>query len=426
MAVGNFVVEEILPFMASARLSLILVSDISFLLLGLATLRKRSDKIMIFIFLFLGVVSSIYNRVPTLLWINGLRDYIPFLFALPIIRYFYNCDHAEEYRKSFDRQLKIFLILQTVCVTEQFFRYGAGDHGGGSLGDLSSGLISISIILISFYFVTKDWDGENYLQSLKKNRLYFFLMFPVLLNETKVSFVLIFVYLILLYPFNLRSVGKSIVALPLMFILVAAMYGVYMFATDGQNDFASSEYLENYLSGGEDAEDIMELAENAVDFLVEYSDEMDYVDLPRFMKVGLIVPALDDSRGGLVLGAGLGHLKGGSNFDQTDFKKDHLPLLFGTVMTVLFIVIPLGLVGLIWLIFWYKDVLKFSRRPYPMAIKVKLFLLVIAVLTFFYNDYVRYLVPVCIFYYIALAATYPEVGAGSKTEEKWTERRCYR
>ena len=416
MAVGNFVFEEILNI-AEKRLILILITDLLMLFLGIVTLRQKKDKIYIAVFVVLGIVSSLVNNVPTAMWINGFRDYIPLLLGLPVLRYFFTCDDADEYRESFDRQLKIFLILQAICVTEQFLRYGANDHGGGSLGNLASGNISICIVYISFYFICKNWDGENYMKSLWRNRLYIFLLFPVFLNETKVSFVLLFVYFMLLYPFNIKSVGKIIIALPVMLIVAVGMFYAYMAATGGDNDFSASGFIEDYLSGGANADEIMELAETAMDYVEEATDTWDendwaYVDIPRFMKFPLLWTALEDSKGGFVLGAGLGHLKGGNTLEQTAFARDHMGLLFGTRMTVHLIVLPLGLLGLIWIILWYKHSLMMNTRVGKMALQIKLFLLFLAVLNFFYHDSFRYLIPCVVFYYMSLSATYP-----LKTEE---------
>lgn len=423
LAVGNFIIEEILPFLPLSRLTFIFIDDIIFLFLGLATIRKRSDIVLIAIFLIIAVTSSIYNRIPPLLWINGLRDYIPLILGLPILRYFFTSKYSAEFRDSFDRQLKIFLIIQAFCVTEQFIRYGAGDHGGGSLGNMSSGLISISIILVVFYLVSKDWDGENYLKSLWRNRLYFFLLFPIFLNETKVSFVILFVAIILLYPFKFRSVGKMILAIPAIFLLFAGTYSIYILSTGNEDNVASSNFIGDYLTGGEDSEEMIDLAENAVDFIVEYSDEMAYVDLPRFLKITLIPDALEDSRGGWILGAGAGHFKGGNTLDQTPFYLDHMPLLYATLMTILYILIPFGIIGVIWFILWIKNALAFSKRQGPMALPIKLLLLFIAVLTFFYDDYLRYLVPCCIFFYIALSTTYPLEDIKKETKSNLDEVR---
>lgn len=412
LAVGNFVLEELLPFIHGGQNFLMMLVDITLLILGIATLKNKVDKILIAIFVVLGVLSSIINKIPTLYWINGFRDYFPMLLALPIMRYFFTCRDSDLYRKSIDKQLKVFLILQAFCVTEQFLRYGAGDHGGGSLGNMNSGNISISIIFLSFYFVCKDWDGENYMKSLWRNRLYIFLLFPVFLNETKVSFVFLFVYFILLITFNIKSFGKIFMAAPAIILVACGSILMYQFATGTDSSDYDDDFFKNYLTGGDNVDEILELADTALDFVEEAGDTWEdngwaYVDIPRIMKFPIMWQALKDSKGDILLGAGIGHLKGGSTLQRTEFYDDHIPLFYGTRMHSMFIFIPLGFLGVIWMIFWYKHCLNFRNRYGAMAFKIKLFLLFLVILSLFYTEMFRHYIICFIFYYLCLSTSYP-------------------
>ena len=410
LAVGNFVIDELLPTFIQLRLLIIMMADVTLILLGLATLKEKWDKIFIIAFVAIGALSSIINRLPFILWINGYRDFIPFLFCLPIFRYFYTSLDSARFRQSFDKQLKIFLVIQAFCVTEQFILYGANDAGGGSLGYGYSGIISMLIILISFYFVSKNWDPENYLRSLWNNRLYIFLMFPVLLNETKVSFLLLVIYILLLFSISIKSLGKILLALPIIAVTIIGGYMVYMWATNSYNDIAEDNYIDIYLTGGskEDVDELLELAEIAIDE-TDYGtdDNWTYMDIPRFVKIGLLFYALEDTPGGNIFGAGLGQLKGGSTLEVTDFVKNN-PIIFnGTKVTFFQFYATLGILGLIWVFFWFKRLIAFKTQKYKMSLNLKLFLILVCILTFFYNDFFRYLAPVAIFYYLCFASSYP-------------------
>lgn len=406
MGVTPFVLQEILPFLDFLIIPLRLIADVVLLIAGLTALEKKSDKILIGLFVLAGIISSVINQVPTMLWINGFRDYIPFLFALPVLRYVVTCKKAELFCRSIDRQLKIFLVIQAFCVTEQFIRYGAGDHGGGSLGDGFSGVISILIILISFYFVQKNWDGENYMRSLWENRLYIFLLFPVFLNETKVSFVFLFVYFVILFPFNIRSVGKSLIAAPVIALTFYGAYAFYMFATDSEYDITDSSFYDDYLTGGVDGDDLVDLADMALEELEAGTDDWLFVDLPRGIKAGLIFPALEDSRGGSIIGAGLGHFKGGSVLEKTPFYIEHEAFIAGTRLESMLILIPLGIIGLIWYIFWIRYSLMMSIRSSKHALLLKILLLSVFVVTFFYNDFYSFIFPCIVFYYLCVRSIY--------------------
>ncbi|MDE6306230.1 MAG: hypothetical protein K2L90_06535, partial [Muribaculaceae bacterium] len=56
----GFVADEILPPLAQARSIVNLLLDFAFLLLGIFTLKKKSDIIFIVSFLFIAAVSTLY------------------------------------------------------------------------------------------------------------------------------------------------------------------------------------------------------------------------------------------------------------------------------------------------------------------------------------------------------------------------------
>lgn len=410
MALSNFIFDEFIPGIGeSLRNPINSVWNIIFPILGLITLRKISDGILIAVFAILGIISSEINNVPTAVWIADLRRILPILFILPVVRYFFTCKDSAIYRISFDKQLKLFLILQAFALTWQFIRYGANDHGGGTLGNWNSGNISLCIILISFYFVCKDWDADHFLESLKKNKLYIFLLFPVFLNETKVSFLLLAIYFILLLPFNRKSIGKLIIAIPTMIIAGIMMVAFYMWAIDARDDVYANDFLSNYLTGGANAAELIEDANEASEFIEQLVDRVDegewmFLDIPRFMKIGMLPSVMEDTKGGYLIGAGLGHT---SDFTHpTRLTNDHIVALFGTRMMIHYTLFPLGILGLIWAFFWYKNILAFKTGPFHMTKQLKLFLLFVIVLTFFYNEFFNVKIGCIIFYLICFANTY--------------------
>ncbi len=406
MGTSSFIFEEFIPPLEVLKAPILLIADIMMVVLGVKLLRDRRDIILISIFVGVGAIVSMMNHVPTVLWVNGIRDYVGMLMALPIVRYFLKSNEAAYFKKSFDKQLFIYLAIQAFCVTEQFVRYGANDHGGGAMGNFSSGSISIIIILISFYFVLKNWDPDDYAKSLWRNRWYIFLMFPVFLNETKVSFVVMAVYFFLLFPLTAKSVGKLLIAVPILMVAFMMLVSLYLWATGDTNDVASVEYITNYLTGGDEAEELIDLADYAVEFVELSVEEWNYADLPRFIKFGILPDALNDSEGGLLLGAGFGHLKGGTTLEQTKFHNEHLPLLYGTNPMLNMIAVPLGLLGLVWAFFWFKNAIAFKTRAGDQPLRMKLMLLFITLLSFLYISYFRYIVPCVVFYYLCVVTTY--------------------
>lgn len=418
----RFILEEILPIPVSFK-TFYLLCDVSILLLGLATLRDKIDKWLVAIFFIYALFVGFLNKVSIIHTLNGFRDYTGFIFGYIILKYLFTCSYAERFRKSLNKQLFIFLIIQAVCVTEQFLRYGAGDWGGGSFGNLNSGNVSTLIIAVSFYFVCKNWDSDSYFKSIKNNLLYIFLMFPVFLNETKVSFIFIFAYFIILLPFKAKNALKLVVALPLLILAMGGMYLIYDWAVDSRAGVLSEEgFFEEYLWGGEGSEDLLNnfeyILDNFYDIGSSFQDqlEVELPDVPRFLKVALLFPAMEETPGGLIFGTGVGHTRGGTNLARTDFYLEHMNIFIGTQLSLYYLFMPFGLVGLIWIIIWYKRVFSFRKRFGNMAVQKKLFVLFIIIFNLIYSSAMNFMAMNIILYYICLTTTIPLKSANKVNE----------
>ena len=155
-----FVMEEFLTPLAAIRSYILILCDALIVMLGLMTLRDRRQVWLIVSFFALAFVSTILiNDIGWLNFFNGSRLFFGMLFVPSIVLYLLHDRQADRWRSGIERQLRIFLYVQAVCITWQFISYGAGDHGGGSMGMGFSGIVSALIILISYYFVARDFDN---------------------------------------------------------------------------------------------------------------------------------------------------------------------------------------------------------------------------------------------------------------------------
>jgi len=413
-ATFGFVSQEILPFLEPAWRPLSLVIDAGMLILGLKTLRGKYITWLIAVFFVIAVLSSKINSMTVVQTLNGLREFFPLIWPYVIVVYLFKSRQAEYFRDSFDKQMKFFLILQAICITEQFLRYGANDLGGGSMGKGYSGQASIMIISIVFYFVTKNWDADNYLKSFWRNRWYFVLLYPIFLNETKVSFVVVALMFLLLYKLEFKSVWKIVITLPVFALMGYGMFQLYLWATNQGDEIGTSDYIEEYLYGADEftSDELIDIIE-IVDVEGEH-DEMetgimgDY-DMPRFMRIALAPAVLERTPGGLMLGAGLGHFKGGTTLERTKLAQDYIYMFNGTMTTFLMIFISTGILGLLWYFFWAKYTLKWKHRAGPMSLQWKMYLMALVVLICFYNDCFRYFPFPVIFYILCCFKSYPAV-----------------
>jgi hypothetical protein len=406
LACWGFVSQELLPFMAPLGSVIALLCDVIIAILGLVTMQSKRDRIYAAIFFAIGIITTcLVNRESVVNLINGSREFIGMLFAVPVLRYFLTTKNHADYKARIDHQLLVFLYVQAFCVTWQFIRYGANDHGGGSMGNGYSGIVSMMIYVISFYLISQKWDRDNYWQSLKDNKLYIILLFPTMLNETKSSFVLLFFYFVMLYRFEWQKLGKLLMLIPLLIIASLGLGYAYLSATNQKADEVGSEaFLVDYLVG-EDPERLAELALKVQEEEIE-TDNICVVDIPRFTKIFTIPVLMQETKGGMLWGAGLGQFKGGTNLAVTHFARNNKWIMQGTRPWLFYLVIEFGFIGAIWFFFNFFSIMRMKDRPVELSKIVKYYLVMTMALILFYDDAFRSLIFCLGFFYVALASSY--------------------
>lgn len=403
MTIG-FICDEF-TFLEPLRSPVLLFADLAVTVLGLFTLRKRGDILFAVAFVVLSFVSTLWiNHESAAVWTNGFRFYIGMIFMVPMFRYLLNSRYGDYYRERFDRQLFYLLWIQMFCILYQFIKYGAGDHGGGSLGNGGSGMISMTIYSISFYLSMRHWDSTgSYLSNLYRCRVYIFLLLPTFFNETKISLILCPIYFLLLLPMNLRSVFTRLRLLP--FVLVFGYGAVYLYGRTTGSDTAflfSSDFYEHYLVGDHPLDEIEEIARNCRDGVYDRTSIFD-VDIPRLAKLAFLPATLADADGGIIAGAGLGQYKGGTIMGKTRFARDNDWILEGSVPMIFFIIIETGILGAIWFFADMIYILGFANRNRGRNINVRLMLAALFCISLLYADVFKYLCFCFPFIYIAMS-----------------------
>ena len=373
----GFVQDELVPGLEHVRSFVFLFADFVFLVLGLYALRSRRDVYIVISFLLILLFSAVLNRQGIVTIFNGSRDFIGLLLAAPVIRMLLLSKYSERFERSFDRQLLVFLSLQTVCVTWQFFKYGPGDYVGGSMGEGASGTISVLIYFISFYLMIRRWDCElSYFMNIRKNFLLVFLLYPTFLNETKISLVLFVFYFILLVKIDRDIVLKAMKMFPIIIVLSIASVTVYSYVVDTDaGDVFTEDNMYNYFIG-EDIDYLIDVAMKVQDQEIE-TDNVWAVDIPRISKLVLAPVILDDTGGKIWLGAGVGQFKGASVIGQTSFARKNNWFLQGSRPLLFFIIVQLGVIGLIWLLINLITIVQTGDRfTFAWNIRLYLYLLI--------------------------------------------------
>lgn len=404
-AAWGFVADELIPPLHNFDTVKFLIVDGVLAILGLACLRNRFDITVIGSFLLLSFFSSfVFNNVGFAIYFNGFRDFVGLLFVLPVLRYFFTSSHAADFKKTFDRNLLIWLWLQAFCVTWQFIRYGAGDMGGGTYGEGGSGMVSMMIYVVSFYLIAPRWDSSKYWQSLRENKWYIILLYPTFLNETKVSFILILAYFFLLIKFDRNLILRLTYIVPLGLVVLAGLFVAYVNITEQNADeFFEMETYQAYLYGI-DLEELVDIAYKVQDGYYDMSEVgLWSQDIPRFAKIALSIPILAAEKGGILFGAGIGQFKGWTTGLCTQFSIDNRWLLNGSRPELFVIFVQLGLLGLVWFI-WLLIRINFGgQTSYPLGKQIRLLIALSFLLIMIYNDSLREIIICSILFYVLLA-----------------------
>lgn len=396
----GFISDEIIKDLAAWRSPVYVGLDALWIVLALCTVRRRTHVIGVAAMLAVTFVSTrIFNNMPVTFWANGVRDFLGLMLAYPVMCYFMgDSERRKDFEPALERFLITFLLLQAVCVTVQFIEYGAGDHCGGSFGNWYSGQVSMCIYIASFYLVHKRIDPNNVLQSLKECKLPIILLFPTFLNETKVSFLLIAIYFVLLMPLDRRYVVRMMWAIPFALLLGWLAISVYTMTVKDDDDIFSMEYITEYVS----IDDIDE-AEGGAQWAI---GEGMAADVPRLTKIMLLPVIHDQDPGHEMMGWGVGQFKGGNGMEMSEFADQYDWLLSGSIPYVFHVIIQLGNVGVAlvaaWLVLLLLQAPAWSKgRDYNTQLMVVLNICIIMG----YNDSLRDLW-MCMFLFMLLASSW--------------------
>ena len=399
----GFVAQMMLPDLSPALPIVYLAFDVIMVALGCWTLSDRRDIIFGAVFLVVSaLITLIYNHESLFFYVNGMRDFIGYLFVLPILRYLMaEAERWQTATKRIDRFIYLYLWLQVPCMVIQFLYYGAGDHVGGSLGDYQSGMTSTFLFLGSFYLLQKRLDRKRLLASLWENKQFIIVLFPAFLNETKVSFVFLALYLLLLLPFDRKMFIRLTLAIPVIALLFYGAAVTYLVTTGNKASdvFSIQYYAESYLlaENGDETQKYAEwLLENDGDRFQQTED------VPRFSKFLFLFELQDEEPGHTLTGWGVGHFKGGTLVPNSDFFQQNEWLLIGTIPYLFHILVQLGWLGValmtaFFALILFRQPMKGAKRDYNLQFYVLALLLLIMV----YQDFLRNVLVCFLIFYVA-------------------------
>lgn len=373
-------VVDLLPVMAKIWTPLKLLADATLIFLGVWAMHRRKDIVYAVAFLVGSyIVTCLYNSESLLIYINGLRSFIPLLFTYPLFRYFFDDPGRKDLLVArFNSYVSIFLIIQIPFTIVQFLIHGAGDMVGGSIGSFNSGILTTLVYLFVFYRISNRYDqSKSYWSNLIALRLQFLYLIPTFLNETKVGFVYLLLLIIILMPIDRRAILKLPFIILFSLLLLWIMVEIYMVATGGNSDFLTVEYYtEMYLLN----DDSIPFAQYIFD-----QDKEKLEDVPRFTKL-LVGHEVLQSLGRTLTGVGIGQFMGNSGGDLANFATTNRWFMVGSIPYLFTLMIQLGWLGIFVIARYIGSCISaIGWFRYPNS-NLGIFLLSIFVILLFYND----------------------------------------
>lgn len=364
-AFSGFIMEQ--AGMESAGTLVLLLMDVAILYLGIGTIAR--NRVNAGVFLLVLILSSLCYASHDYAWIthiNGLREVLNIVLVFSFYESLADSEYKALFCARFSRFTNIFLVCQVPITLYQFMLYGAGDQVGGSLGAGSSGVLTLVMVLMVYRRIRDKLPETGY-------KAYFnaFYLLPLVLNETKVSFMLIPVlFLCLIKTWKTKYVVWNVLGGMLFFFLLNNLY------TDQGKSSANPvaeifdmEFLDYYLLGSD-------------------NDTDDYEDIPRALKILLAADMLNRHTEDALLGISYGVFKGGTFVDRGTFATEYHWLLSGSRPTVFYLLITGGWPLLILITVYFIAKIFFNRREASDR-KLMLLLMILLCVMMIYNDAIR-------------------------------------
>lgn len=258
---------------------------------------QASPKYVLFFFVFfiLVVGGLLINAVPAGVVFAGIRNYFKFFpfFLLPLVYRFSD----EQIKRQVTFLFVLTLIQIPVAIYQRVFIEGSGDVVGGTLGGNASGTLSVYLLCVMAmsvaFYLKKRVERKTLLILL------FVLLIPPALNETKVTFFLLPLAIMIPVVFARDLEDKRKILLKIG-SLSAVMFVAFVVAYNYSTPLKSGESIVEWLFAGK----------GVVKYLSTDRSEREYKigddEVKRFDAIRLAAENLRRS-GNLLVGVGIGN-----------------------------------------------------------------------------------------------------------------------
>jgi hypothetical protein len=339
--------------------------DFTIILLALLSISRINKGLALVLLFIVGVMAFniSYSENSLSFSLNGIRELLNVLCLAIFFSDVFSDENEElaaEYIEIFKKFAVFFLVAQVPVAAYQFSVHGPSDWVGGTYGHFGSGNMTFCVIFLVFFL-------SHFVRNLTQRMMLYACLVPLLLNETKISFILIPALILFIHfkPKAKSIIGAALAAGAALFIF--NKYFTTNIGTDFDNNLTgifSKDFIDGYLFGQGDT----------------------YVDVPRFTKIILAWQLLSQDTLHLLFGFEYGLFRGTDAVGTSHFAQSVGWLLTGTRPYVFFLMLQGGMLLVTGFLLLIGQINKFFSKHNN---KYKLFLFILFVVILFYNDAFR-------------------------------------
>lgn len=377
----NFNNANIIQGYSRIMTDFILVALLLFTINSFFKKENRAILLTFILFIISSTITYLWNsNTSMVVHLNGAREILQ-LFSIWSVSYtIINSKESTRFLKQFRIFLMIFIVCQIPAAVYQALSYGVGDRVGGTLGNGNSGTLTMVIFFILFYFYHIK-DAAKF----PSKYLYFIFFLPTLINETKITIVLLILFFFLVMRFKISQLYKNIL---LILLVVGAIFGYSIAYTNTQKGQSSLTF-----------EKVFNM-DNMTNYFASTSIKT-HQDIPRITKT-IIGFEINRRPMNMWFGQGYGIFKGDNLVASSGFTKEYNWLLKGTRNYFFYLFMQGGLASVIVVhlfIFFVCFSTKGIRYPYS---RFRTFLFLVLLIEDMYSDNYRIFVFAAVFMFMAL------------------------
>lgn len=369
---GDFLLSSIFSL---ENFSTVLLIAIDLILISIAisflSFRSKYNKYLI-VFLTISSITYLLNSESSILFhLHGLREILIIICLFIIFEKLYKSYYIDNIINRFKLFTYLFLGIQIPVSFIQYLKYGPGDFVGGTLGKGGSGVLTFSIFILIYLIMELKSNTESIKEKITILLFHLPFFIPVVLNETKITFLLILILFLSLI--NLKKLGTSTVAAGIGIVMLLIFSALY--STQEKRSFVnpltgiySKEFISTYLSGQGD----------------------EFTDVPRITKLALGSSYLYQKEK-LSFGQSYSLFKEGK-VHKSDFYRKFEWLLIGSRPYIFYLLFSGGIALVLLVLFLVYSEMKFNRFE-KSVIKNRsfnFFLFCVFTIILFYNDGLRF------------------------------------